>query len=152
MFAMCTSYMFVVLMCILVLSSAHLLATRGRAVLRGAVWAGGLRLLTPGLTYTATGFSNPVRVIFHFIISPAAVEDSTEAVAQHFRTAIRRDQNEIHIVDRVILGPPIRGLLWLAALARRMHRGHVNAYAAYVLIAMLTVLVVSAIRRSWFNL
>ena len=43
------------------------------------------------MTYTATGFSNPVRVIFEAILHPAAGEDNTEAVARHFRTAIRRE-------------------------------------------------------------
>jgi hydrogenase-4 component B len=33
--------------------------TRDRALVRGAVWAGGLRRLTTEITYTATGFSNP---------------------------------------------------------------------------------------------
>ena len=74
-------------------------------------------------------------------MQPAAVEDSTEAVAQHFRTAIKREIAEVHIVDRWVLQPPIRGLGWLAQLARRMHVGHVNAYAAYVLLTMLVVLV-----------
>ena len=140
-FAMSTSYMAVVLGLILAVSFAVFgVLTRGRILTRKAVWAGGLRRLTPGITYTATGFSNPVRVIFHAIVSPATIEDSTEAVAQHFRTAIRREQSEVHIVDRLVLHPPLRALGALAAIVRRMHVGHVNAYAAYVLVAMLIVL------------
>jgi len=141
-FAMSTSYMLVALALILLLSySVFRLLTRGRALAPGPVWDGGLRRLWPELTYTATGFSNPVRVIFDAVLRPATVEDSTEAVAQHFRTAIRRENAEIHIVDRWVLGPPIYGLGRLAQLVRRMHVGHVNAYAAYVLLAMLLVLV-----------
>ena len=113
----------------------------GLPATRGPVWDGGLRRLWPGITYTATGFSNPVRVIFDAILQPATIEDSTEAVAQHFRTAIKREIAEVHIVDRWILQPPISGLGQLAQLARRMHVGHVNAYAAYVLVTMLVVLV-----------
>ena len=151
-FAMSTSYMFGTFVLILALTfGAFWLVTRSRTVLRGAVWAGGLRRLTPGITYTATGFSNPVRVIFQFILSPATVEDSTEAVAQHFRTAIRREDTEIHIVDRLVLRPPIQGVLWLATLARKMHGGHVNTYAAYVLVAMLVMLVFSAVRMPWLR-
>jgi hydrogenase-4 component B len=114
---------------------------------RGAVWAGGLRRLTPDFTYTATGFSNPVRVIFHAIVSPSASEDSIEAVAQHFRTAIRRELSETHIVDRFVLGPPIAILRALAANVRKMHVGRVNAYAAYVLLTMLIVLVLGVVLR-----
>ena len=144
-FAMSTSYMFVALTAILALTFVVFrFATRGRTVARRAVWAGGLRRLWPAITYTATGFSNPVRVIFGAVLHPAAVEDSTEAVAQHFRTAIRRDQVEAHIVDRLVLDPPVSGLRWLAAIVRKMHVGNVNAYAAYVLVALLLVLIIGA--------
>jgi hydrogenase-4 component B len=144
-FAMSTSYMLVALAGILTLSFvAFRLLTRGRTLARGAVWDGGLRHLWPEITYTATGFSNPVRVVFDAVLRPAAGEESTEAVAQHFRTAIKREHAEVHIVDRLILEPPVTVLRKLAAIVRRMHVGHVNAYAAYVLLALLLVLVISA--------
>jgi hydrogenase-4 component B len=147
-FAMSTSYMAAILFAILaVIFAVFGLLARGRSLTRKPVWAGGLRRLTPAITYTATGFSNPVRVIFHAIMSPATSEDSTEAVAQHFRTAIRREQSEVHIVDRLVLDPPVRALGALAAIVRKMHVGHVNAYAAYVLLAMLIVLVLGATLR-----
>lgn len=106
------------------------------------VWDGGLRQLPPGLTYTATGFSNPVRVVFHAVLRPTLVEDSTEAVARHFRTAIRLDREEVPVIDRLVLRPPVRALLGVAALVRRMHVGYVNAYAGYVLLTLLVVLLV----------
>jgi hydrogenase-4 component B len=144
-FAMSTSYMLVVLAIVLTVSFvAFRLPTRARNVERGAPWDGGLRRLWPGLTYTATGFSNPVRVVFQVLLRPAAVEDSTEAVARHFRTAIRRDHTETHIVDRLVLGPPILALRSVADVVRKMHVGHVNAYAAYVLITLLLVLIVGS--------
>ena len=67
-------------------------------------------------------------------------EDTVEAVARHFRTAIIRNHAEVHIVDRLALDPAIAAARSLANLARKMHVGHVNAYAAYVLLAMLAVL------------
>ncbi|MGB8112429.1 MAG: hypothetical protein WCF22_01570, partial [Candidatus Sulfotelmatobacter sp.] len=142
-FAMSTTYMLIALVGILVLTFvAFRLLTRYRSLARAAAWDGGLRHLSPGLTYTATGFSNPVRVIFAALLSPAASEESTEAVAVHFRTAIRREYTEVHVIDRFVLQPPIDILRNVAAYARRMHVGHVNAYAAYVLLAMLIVLLV----------
>jgi hydrogenase-4 component B len=141
-FAMSTSYMLAVLVLLLGLCFAVFrLLTRGRTLTRGAVWAGGLRRLWPQITYTATGFSNPVRVVFGAILNPSAREDSTEAVARHFRTAIRREYSEVHIIDRWVLQPPVRVLGRLAQLTRRMHVGSVNAYAAYMLLALLLVLV-----------
>jgi hydrogenase-4 component B len=142
-FAMSTSYMLVALAVILVLTFfAFRLLTRYRGTTRGLAWDGGLRHLSPALTYTATGFSNPVRVIFAALLTPSASEDSTEAVAIHFRTAIRREYTEVHIIDRFVLQPPIHALSVIASFARRMHVGHVNAYAAYVLLAILLVLIV----------
>jgi hydrogenase-4 component B len=141
-FAMSTSYAFVALASILALIFIVFQLLSGRQALnRGPVWDGGLRHLWPSSTYTATGFSNPVRVIFEAILQPAAGEDNVEAVARHFRTAIRRNYAEVHIVDRLLLYPPVHGLRKLAEFARKMHVGHVNAYAAYVLLAMLFVLI-----------
>jgi hydrogenase-4 component B len=144
-FAMSTSYTLVVLAIVLALSFvAFRLLTTGRSLARGPAWDGGLRRLWPGFTYTATGFSNPVRVVFQVLLRPVAVEDSTEAVAQHFRTAIRREDSEVHIVDRLVLWPPVHALRRVAGVVRRMHVGHVNAYAAYVLLTLLLVLVLGA--------
>ena len=90
-FAMSTSYTLVAFAAILALTFVVFQFLSGRRTAsRGPVWNGGLRHLWPGITYTATGFSNPVRVIFEAILSPAAGEDNVEAVARHFRTAIRR--------------------------------------------------------------
>jgi len=142
-FAMSTSYMIAALTGILVVTFVvfRLLTMRRRRV-RRAVWDGGLRHLEPGWTYTATGFSNPVRVIFAALLSPVVNQTTTEAVAVHFRTAIRREYTEVHIVDRFVLQPPIKVLSGLATFTRRMHVGNVNVYAAYVLFALLIVLVV----------
>jgi hydrogenase-4 component B len=145
-FAMSTSYTLVVFAAILaVVFIAFQFLSRRRLSRRGPVWDGGLRHLWPGTTYTATGFSNPVRVIFEAILQPAAGEDSVEAVARHFRTAIKRNHIEAHIVDRLVLDPLIASMRGAAAVVRKMHVGHVNAYAAYVLLTMLFVLIVGAV-------
>ena len=80
--------------------------------------------------------------MFQELLRPRAAEESTEAVAQHFRTAIRRERTEESVVDRLVLGAPIDALRKLADAIRRMHVGNVNAYAAYVLIVLLFVLFV----------
>ncbi|MGB7090357.1 MAG: proton-conducting transporter membrane subunit [Methylovirgula sp.] len=142
-FAMSTTYTLIVLALILALSFlAFRLLTRDRAVDRGAAWDGGLRRLLPSTTYTATGFSNPVRVVFQAVLHPAAIEDNTEAVARHFRTAIRREYTEVHVVDRFLLRPPVHMLRRVSGVVRKMHVGHVNAYAAYILLTLLLVLLV----------
>jgi hydrogenase-4 component B len=141
-FAMSTSYMLVALVGLLLLTYVviRLWLTRGRRAARHERWDGGLRRLLPEMSYTATGFSNPVRVIFDAIFHPMTVEDTRETVAQHFRLAIRREHQSVHIVDRLLLQPAKDWAMKLAGRAATMHRGHINAYTAYVLLALLVAL------------
>ena len=97
--------------------------------------------MLPELTYTATGFSNPVRVTFDAIFHPTEVEDTSETVAQHFRMAIRRVFEESHILDRVFYRPIHQAVNKVAAALARMHHGRLNAYVAYVLLCLLAVLI-----------
>jgi hydrogenase-4 component B len=142
-FAMSTSYMFPTLLTLL--GMTYLVVrfglARHRRVIRQPRWDGGIRRLLPEMTYTATGFSNPVRVIFEAILRPAAVEDTRETVAEHFRTAIRRRRQEVHIVDRFVIAPLRYGALRIANSLAAMHHGRINAYAAYGLVALVVVLV-----------
>ena len=94
------------------------------------------------MTYTATGFSNPVRVIFDAIFRPTTVEDTRETVAEHFRMAIRRDRQTVHIADRLLLRPAKNRVMALAGQLAQMHHGHINAYIAYVLLTLLLALAV----------
>lgn len=146
-FAMSTSYMFVVLIFLLLLTYvvARLWLTRSRKLARRMRWDGGVRNLLPEMTYTATGFSNPVRVIFDAVFRPTTVEDTRETVAEHFRTAIIRERERVHLVDKLVFHPVRTGVMWFAGCLASMHRGRFNAYAAYVLLALLVALVIGLI-------
>jgi hydrogenase-4 component B len=143
-FAMSTSYMLVVLALLLGLTWAvlRLWLTRGRRLERRERWDGGLRRLLPEMTYTATGFSNPVRVIFDAIFRPTTVEDTRETVAEHFRNAIRREKERVHLVDRLVFGPMKQATVVFARALAAMHHGRINAYVTYALVALLLALVV----------
>ena len=121
------------------------LLTRHRAVSRKPAWSGGMRKLLPEMTYSATGFSNPVRVIFSGIFKPVSIQDRKEVIAQHFLSAIKKEQKEVHIVDRLIGRPLIRSGRYLSNILSRMHSGSVNAYAAYLVLSLLIVLFVQMI-------
>ncbi len=141
-FAMSTSYMMVVLL-LLVLGAfllARKLVGRKRSAVRKAVWAGGSRQLLPELTYTATGFSSPVRVTFSAVFHPTEIEDSSQMVGQHFRIAIRRQVEEVHVLDRLFYRPIESAATWFARALARMHHGRLNAYVAYVLLALIVLL------------
>lgn len=147
-FAMSTSYMLVALIILLVLTYMiiRLWLTRGRKLARRERWDGGVRRLLPEMTYTATGFSNPVRVIFDAIFRPTTVEDTSETVAEHFRMAIRREQSAVHIVDRFMVHPANNAAMRLARGLAAMHHGRLNAYVAYVLLTLVVFLIIAAWR------
>ncbi|MGH7669596.1 MAG: hypothetical protein ACRENQ_08870, partial [Gemmatimonadaceae bacterium] len=67
-----------------------------------------------------------------------------ETVAEHFRTAIRRDVETVHIVDR-ILRPGRAVALGTARQLARLHHGRLNAYLFYVLLSLVVALL-------WFRL
>jgi hydrogenase-4 component B len=143
-FAMSTSYMLVALVVLLVLTYliVRLWLTRHRQLARRPRWDGGVRRLWPEMTYTATGFSNPVRVIFDAVFQPMTVADTRETVAEHFRIAIRREKERVHLVERLVFKPTREAAFWCAAVLATMHYGRLNAYAAYALLSLLIVLVV----------
>jgi hydrogenase-4 component B len=146
MFAMSPSYTITVL--VLLLASGIALVrvlTRKRALARQPAWDGGVRRLTPSMTYTATGFSNPVRVIFNSVLRPVTIQDSKETIAQHFLDAIKKDRRDVHLVDRLLIRPVVFYGRGLAAWLARMHSGRVNAYAAYILVALLIVLLIMGV-------
>jgi hydrogenase-4 component B len=144
-FAMSTSYMFPALLALLVVSYGilALVFARRRRVTRSYRWDGGVRALLPEMTYTATGFSNPVRVVFEEVLRPDAVVDTREIVSEHFRTAIRRRREEVHIIERYIATPVRNGALKIAARLAAMHRGRINDYAGYGLATLIIALVLA---------
>ncbi len=140
-FAMSTSYTFIVLIVLLTMTFiAVRVFTRQRAVSRKPVWSGGIRRLMPEMTYTATGFSNPVRVVFNAILRPETVEDTREAVEGHFRTAIKSEKKVVHIMDRWSLNPATRFIKSISRSLARMHTGNVNTYAVYIFVSLILFL------------
>jgi hypothetical protein len=57
------------------------------------------------MTFTATGVLNPVRVIFDAVFQPTTVADTRETGAAHFRIAIRREKERVHLVERLVFKP-----------------------------------------------
>ena len=140
-FAMSPSYSLVAVA--LFLLAAYFLITRltrRREVARRELWAGGIPTLLPAMTYTATGFSNPVRVVFQAIFRPNIVEDRRETVAIHFRTAIHRRREETHLLDRIFFHPVGDVFSGLARALAAMHHGRLNAYVSYALVFLLLIL------------
>lgn len=96
---------------------------RRRRMVRNSAWAGGLRPLLPELTYTATGFLNPVRVTFNAVFHPTEIKDRSEMVGQCFRMDIRRRVEEVHVLDRWFYLPVRTPAARIAAGLAGMHHG-----------------------------
>ena len=145
-FAMSTSYMAAVMLLLLLATYGvvRIGFARHRRLARRERWDGGVRRLLPEMTYTATGFSNPVRVIFDAIFRPTTVEDTSETVAEHFRVAIRRERAAVHVMDRLVIEPTRNATMVFARGLAAMHHGRINAYAAYVLLSLVAVLIIVA--------
>lgn len=140
-FAMSTSYALAALAILLFVTWFVVTRlTRRRSAVRRPVWAGGIPRLLPQMTYTATGFSNPVRVVFQAIFKPNITEDTRQTVAVHFRTAIHRQREETHVIDRIFFHPVGETARWVARFLAGMHHGRLNAYVTYVLAFLLLIL------------
>ena len=150
-FAMSTSYMFPVLLGLLAITYAVVRwgIARHRRVVRKPCWDGGIRRLLPEMTYTATGFSNPVRVIFDAVLRPTTIEDTRETVAEHFRIAIHRRRDAVHIVDRWVIAPLNLAALQIANGLAALHHGRINAYVAYGLVTLVVVLAVALLSAAF---
>lgn len=144
-FAMSTAYMLIVLILLLaiVFVAVRFWLARGRSVVHQPPWAGGIQHLLPEMTYTATGYSSPVSVIFNAILHPGAVPETRKVIYEHFRTEIRRaDREQGHVLERLIFNPLARGAMAIGKLCAKMHNGRLNAYVAYVLIVLLAALLI----------
>jgi hydrogenase-4 component B len=140
-FAMAPSYTFMVLILLVGTTAiAVSYATRKRSTRTAPAWDGGLRHLPAKMTYTATGFSNPVRVIFDGIFHPSVVKETRHAVESHFRTAVIREREEIHILERALFRPFATMLEWSSQKLALIHSGRVNTYVAYILVTLIILL------------
>ncbi len=141
-FAMSTSYTFVVLLLLLGATMIMLkIVVRRQKVRYQPAWDGGVRKLLPGMTYSATGFSNPVRVIFNTVFHPTVTIETGESPVGHFRTAITMERTEVHITERLVLKPIVSMLKEISARIAAMHSGSVNTYAMYVVISLVLLLI-----------
>ncbi len=139
-FAMSSTYLvcFALILLATIYGAVRLVAWRRTA--REHAWAGGLHPLLPELSYTATGFSNPVRVIFQAVFNPRTVENTREAIHENFRIAITRRREEVFVADRVASTPLALAARATASFIARMHHGRLEGYVLYALCALLIAL------------
>lgn len=142
-FAMSTSLTFAVLAFLVLVVWTASRFLRRRRTFRRPLWDAGLTRLRPEMTYTATAFAAPVRVLFDRLLRPTVAEHAEHHGA--FLTGLRRRTVLVHIVDRWTLNPLIDGAKALAAKLARMHEGRVTLYAAYIVATLVAALLAEAV-------
>jgi hydrogenase-4 component B len=145
-FAMSTTYLlFIIALLLAIVYAVVRFVSQKRRTSRSPAWSGGLSPILPEMSYTATGFSNPVRVIFDAVFNPTEVENERDTIYEHFRSAIRRKREDVFWADRILSVPIERVTLRIAAFFARMHHGRLPAYVGYALGTLLLVLAIVTI-------
>lgn len=116
---------------------------RHRRIARQAPWGAGLTRIRPEMTYTATTFAAPVRVLFHAVFDPKVARQEQHQGA--FLTVSRRHEVRVHLIDRLLVNPLTAAMQAAARWLARMHHGQVTFYATYVLAALVIVMLVAAV-------
>ena len=107
-------------------------------------WACGRMLQTSRMEYTATAFSNPFKRVFDFFYRPQKRLDiEFHADSRFFVERIEYASPTRSLVEEWLYRPALDALSGLAAGARRLQSGSANAYLAYILAALLLLLVLA---------
>ncbi len=110
---------------------------RHRKVAHHEPWQGGIKQLPVNAHYTATGFSNPIVVIFRAILRPYQPVEQEEILASHFHAAVRREVRESYVVDRLLFYPASAVVARVSEVLARIHHGKINVYIVYTFVTLL---------------
>lgn len=143
-YAMSTALTFGVLaLLLLTVWAASSTIRRHRRVRRSIPWNAGLTRVRPEMTYTATTFAAPARVMLNAVLAPDVSREEQHQGA--FRVGLTRREVRVHIIDRLLVNPLLAGAQAVASMLARMHHGKVNGYATYVLTSLVVLMLVATI-------
>ncbi|HUB70123.1 MAG TPA: proton-conducting transporter membrane subunit [Acidimicrobiales bacterium] len=140
-------------------TGATVLASKGRflSVRRVPPW----RSATPGVhgedSYTAFAYANPLRHVLANILgtqkevtrengsrAPAVEGGAGAELSEEDHSHVSFSASVAEPVESYFYRPGLRGYLALVAAAKRLQSGRLEAYVAYMLVALVTLLVVAA--------
>jgi hydrogenase-4 component B len=100
--------------------------------------------ITPQMTYTASGYSKPIRMLFHVLVQPTRkLEKAYQKKSPYFPHRYIYVSQVHAVAERYIYRPFIRLLLSTAHMIRRIQNGHVQSYLAYMFFALIVVLILA---------
>jgi hydrogenase-4 component B len=103
-------------------------------------WACGLPRIDPGMQYTATGFSKPIRMIFSSIYRATHEIEISGESSPYFRPSITYEVKTESVFLRYLYEPIHRFVIASARLFRRIQTGHLQSYLAYIFITLVLLL------------
>jgi hydrogenase-4 component B len=106
----------------------------------GPTWDCGLRGLTPGMEYTATGFSKPIRMIFKALFRPRREVQREYDYSPYFAKTLRFESHIEEAFVTRLYRPLNRGILRLSRRMRALQAGSIQAYLIYIFITLLLLM------------
>ena len=143
------SWLFIALpVLVLAVTGAAVALSRGRyfRVRRVPPWTSATSGVRGHTSYTAFGFANPLRHVLANVLGTERRAHPLESRSDlvRGRGPVEYATSVVEPVERFIYTPLRRGVLALAAGARRLQSGRLEAYVAYMLAALVAVLAVVA--------
>lgn len=129
------------------LAVAALARGLGRARRRKAAWDCGDGPLTARMEYTATSFAEPLQRVFDDVLAPEQDVDVTHVAESAYHTrAVRYRQRIPDRVENRLYRPLITVFDAVGRAARRLAPGIMHRYLAYMLTALIVVLIAGVLR------
>jgi hydrogenase-4 component B len=113
---------------------------RARIARRGS-WDCGMPSLSPRMQYTASGFSQPLRMIFKRIYLPSREVSISYLLKPFFVESVHYRGEITPFFERYFYDPIVRFFHALAGKARLLQSGSLHLYLCYILITLLVLLV-----------
>ncbi len=107
----------------------------------GPTWDCGLPGLTADNSYTATGFSKPIRMIFAALFRPRRGIQADYDVSPYYPTAIRFESEIEPTFEKRMYDPFKDWLFRVAGRMRTVQAGSIHAYLAYIFVALIALLI-----------
>lgn len=118
---------------------------RSAGTVRGApTWGCGRTVQTARMEYTATSYAEPLQRVFDDVLRPDLdVDVSHAAESRYYVEAIRYRRGIRDAFEHWLYQPLLGAVAWWGERARGLQSGSVHRYLAYVMAALLAVLVVA---------
>ena len=135
------SWLWIAMPCLFLIVVLLTLGLSGRRlfrVRRVPAWRSATAGVTGSARYTAFGFANPTRRVLATVLHTRT--EVRQIDAEESAAHVGYESDVIEVVGRYLYRPLLRPVLALARAARRLQSGRLDAYLAYMLIALIAVL------------